>query len=911
MVFPKRIRVLLRALCIIFFCGRLGADPIDVNKFHWQRIETEHYQIIFPDFMEEYGRYTVSALEYLFPEQQYSISPKRLFRYPVILHPDFLSPNGFVSIYPRRSVYYGTPIAEWPFDWFSLLSAHEGRHMFQYDALNRNTLRLTYLLMGDIGLLPFAPGWWFEGDAVVMETVLTPAGRGRHASFTAPFKALALDGKLYNYNKMLLGSYRDYVPNQYIFGYLMNTWLRNNYDMKAPEKLFGTFSKVPLPALGPYLGVKEAAGKGPKSVYIEMFAGYRDFWIKQIEALEITEVQTASLPGKSSYASYSHFALLDDGSIAAVRQDIRRGAEIILIKDGREYVLTDGYVANSFSSGGNFLAWDEVIYDGKFSKSRTRIMLYDISSGRKKTLVSGDRYLSPVLSPDGQSLAVIEWNADASAFLVLLDTAGGDITYKTRIPAGEIWTDMSFTADGTGLIYVSTGVMLPAGDNGKKIGRFSFQDETAEILIDSGFVNVAHPTESDGVLYYSSDISGIDTIYARFPDESIQQVMVRPIGAYFPLVSSDGKTLYVIDYADSTGTVIASVPVTPDSWIPLDEITIIREEFFLQSVEEEPGAGMLFPSLVPVTDIEAEKYSMFFRGSRIDGWGIGTADISNTTVGLYMHVGHIAELMEQNIQLDYDYGNNSLGSSYMYTYRGFRPDLSVTVSTWFRELGSDFFNETEGTVSINFPFGGGNHVTSLWSINAGLSAGGRIRNSISQLPVRASFSALAATQRQQYSVAAWYEIDPAASYYKEHRYADISFSSVLFGFTDRISLDAVYEKREEDDIAYGGFVRGYRSSLGLETVSGAATYSFPSLFPDLSMGAFLYIPKIVFNIFYDCGYNFSPERFHSSAGAEVLFYAHLLQLPVELNFGMRFAWLVEDANYAVQLLLVGIPLTVK
>src|SRR5690606_11521354 len=73
------------------------------------------------------------------------------------------------------------------------------------------------------------PPWFFEGDAVGIETALTDGGRGRLPDLERELRTLLLSGKDFNYDKAHLGSYEDRIPNHYVYGYFLTTQYRNQY----------------------------------------------------------------------------------------------------------------------------------------------------------------------------------------------------------------------------------------------------------------------------------------------------------------------------------------------------------------------------------------------------------------------------------------------------------------------------------------------------------------------------------------------------------------------------------------------------------------------------------------------------------------------------------------------------------
>jgi len=73
------------------------------------------------------------------------------------------------------------------------------------------------------------PDWFFEGDAVYNETMLSHQGRGRLPSFFNGYKSLYYEGKDYTFMQLRNGSYRKYIPNYYQLGYMLVSYGREKY----------------------------------------------------------------------------------------------------------------------------------------------------------------------------------------------------------------------------------------------------------------------------------------------------------------------------------------------------------------------------------------------------------------------------------------------------------------------------------------------------------------------------------------------------------------------------------------------------------------------------------------------------------------------------------------------------------
>ncbi len=151
---------------------------------------------------------------------------------PVILHNTSAISNGFVVWAPKRVEMFTYPeVNGFSQDWYDQLALHEFRHVVQVDKLRQGVTKVLTVILGEQGIGPAAgmvPFWFLEGDAVYAETSLSPSGRGRLPSFEMGIKAQLLsDPKRYSFSKAYLGSYRDFVPDYYQYGYQMVSFGRS------------------------------------------------------------------------------------------------------------------------------------------------------------------------------------------------------------------------------------------------------------------------------------------------------------------------------------------------------------------------------------------------------------------------------------------------------------------------------------------------------------------------------------------------------------------------------------------------------------------------------------------------------------------------------------------------------------
>ena len=130
---------------------------------------------------------------------------------------------------------------------------HEYRHAVQYGNLHRRFMKwVGYVVGQQAGLLSsvLLPIWFLEGDAVMNETQMASFGRALQPSFTIEYRAYLTEGtKKFPLDKWFCGSYKNYIPDHYQFGYQLAAWSREQYgdDMWSRVAEYG--SKYPYTIL--------------------------------------------------------------------------------------------------------------------------------------------------------------------------------------------------------------------------------------------------------------------------------------------------------------------------------------------------------------------------------------------------------------------------------------------------------------------------------------------------------------------------------------------------------------------------------------------------------------------------------------------------------------------------------------
>lgn len=195
-------------LFLLFFCPyivhaqQFGGNPPSVK---WMQIKTDSLQIIYPKGSKTKALQTLHTSLYVNRHERYSIGNK-VQKFTILLQNNTVTSNGFVALSPFRAVFQTTPPSNnyslGTNNWLNELSIHETWHALQNMNFKTGIGKTFHTLFGGNGqsfiTSLLIPDWYWEGDAVFMETKLTNQGRGRLPSFMEPFKSLYYAGKDYN-----------------------------------------------------------------------------------------------------------------------------------------------------------------------------------------------------------------------------------------------------------------------------------------------------------------------------------------------------------------------------------------------------------------------------------------------------------------------------------------------------------------------------------------------------------------------------------------------------------------------------------------------------------------------------------------------------------------------------------------
>lgn len=675
---------------LLFFTIGLRAQEVLNNNppgLSWYKINTPNFRVLYPEGFEFQAQRMANTLEHIRQAEARTlgVSTKRI---SVILQNQNAISNGFVSLIPRRSEFYTMPPQNYNFtgttEWLDQLASHEYRHVVQFDKANRGFNKLLYYAFGPATLAAMSvtavPQWFWEGDAVVTETAFTSGGRGKIPNFGLVFRTNLLEGRAFNYHKQYLRSYKDNIPDHYVFGYHMVSYLRRRTGdpfiwEKVTKRAWGT-PFIPFTFSN---AIKKESGSYVTKLYNEMANELAREWREEADALQLSAFETIPHNPRKGYTNYFYPQVLDESRILAMKSGIGDIAQLVILENGKEKnsfipgILND---AGILSAVGNLVVWNEYGFDPRWRmRTYSVIKLYDVREKKLKFVTRKSRYAGAALSPDQQKIVTVETNTAYNTTLTVLDTAGS-VRKQFANPQQAFYSMPRWSADGKSIVVLKTT------SSGRAVVVFDFDSGVEKELIPASNENIGHPVLQGDYLFYNSPVSGIDNIYVLVVSTGERfQVTSSKYGAYNPALSADDKTLY---YNEQTrdGFDVVKMPVDPTTW---RQIVVKKDpKSFFQVITEQEGRPNLFDS-IPQQSYATRKYSKvsglfnpyswgayFNTGLTQADIGISSQDILSTTT---LKAGYLYDINERT-------GLWRVGMS----YQGFFPILDVDVTFGTREL---------------------------------------------------------------------------------------------------------------------------------------------------------------------------------------------------------------------------------
>jgi hypothetical protein len=786
----------------------------------------------------------------------------------------------------------------------------------QYNNFRNGLSKFMYIIAGDDGLSlainAAIPDWFFEGDAVYNETVMTNQGRGRLPLFLNAYPSLWQAGKKYSWMKLRNGSLKDYVPNHYYLGYLLvnygrekygaDFWTKVTHDASAYKGLFSPFSKA----------VKEYAGVDIKKFREQAFDSY-----KEKMARVATKRDAYIFPVNKKYVTNYYFPYqVSADSLLYLKTSMRhRPAFYIKDANGEHKIRTrDISIDEQFSYRNGKIAYAAYESGARWGwVDYGVIRILDLKTGQQRSLTKKSKYFTPDISEDGSKVAAIQVSSDGKSELHILDANNGQLIKAIRSTEISLFTDPKFIDENS----LVTAVRL---NNGKMALALAEISTGIIIRLTTPSYNVVgYPCVNNGMVYFTASYEGNDDVFAlRMSDKKIYKISNGPLGNYFvnaangkiswSAFTAEGYQLKQIDEKDivwnetgiaTTEQLAEKFPVSHEKELG-DILSSYAPERKFTVKNYKKGTGLLnFHSWRPyyedpvftysiygeniLNTLQTELYYSYNRNEKTSAVGV------NAVYGAlfpYLNIGTEYTFDRQAIT-----GNKTRHWDQLDSRIGYSIPLSITSGQTYKNfnIGSYYVLRNEFNKAL-FKDSIGN--TSFSYLQHFMNWSQYVQQAVQHIYPRAGY-AVSLTHRHVITKYTGFQFIGNASVY-------------LPGLASTHNLVLTGSWQERDTLGQVSFSnqfaysRGYTGRYFSRMWRLSANYHFPLLYPDWGIGNILYLQRLRANVFYDFTRVYSRNKLvtadQRSAGGEIFIDTKWWnQYP--LTFGFRASKLLDKDQF--------------
>jgi hypothetical protein len=907
-----------------------GGNPPSLK---WRQLNTDTARVIFPIGLDSQAQTVAAIVHRLALTTRPTIGPRQR-KIDIVLQNQTTIANGYVGLAPFRSEFQLTPeqnsfeLGSLP--WAGLLSIHEYRHVQQYNNFRVGLSGAFYYLFGEGGQA-FAnslsvPNWFWEGDAVFQETLVSDQGRGRLPSFFDSYRSLWAGNKGYSWMKLRNGSLRDYVPDHYPLGYMLIAYGREHYGDDFWRKVghdAAAFHGVFYPLQG---AVKRYSGSS--------FHRFRR------DALDYFRIPLS--PGAGSPATQSEQPVSSAESYARAHKHFVAHEEYPqflgpdkLIYTRSSYKRIPAFYVRDLPSGGEARLINRAVsLDNYFSLRNGRIVysayetdprwgwrdysvlrLLNTRTGKDRRLTARTRLFAPDISSDGSTIVAVEEAADGGCRIHLLDSNGTDLR-RLPNPEGLFYTYPKFDP--------ATGGIVTAVRNRKGEMSLALIDTgagTTRYLLPFSYQVIGFPAISGDTIWFSAARNGQDRIFGLVGGQLFRVHLPHgdPMTGQYEFQSAPGgraawNSFTAVGYwLDTAKTADISLePIPAGNWV---------RNLSVQRIDSlEKGPSRLLDRITP-GNYPATKYPLASHLLNFHSW---RPYINDPDYQLSLVSDNILNTFETQIYGLYNRNEQFKQVGVTATYGGFYPYIDAGWNYTFDRNAlyrnqKVYWNESETRAGLSVPLNW-TRGRSFTSLQFGSDIVYNQRN----------FTGL---YKDSFNSRGFAYVDPHVSFVHQSQQAqmqvaprfaqvlNLSYSSAVTAFTAHqflasgflyfpglaythsLMVAAAFQQRDTLGNARFSnsfpFSRGYSAENFYRLWRISGNYQLPLFYPDWGFGDIVYFLRVRANLFYDLTHAmdfYRDGRIYNadfrSLGSEVYFDTKWWN-QLSISFGVRYSHLLD------------------
>ena len=916
-----------------------GIGQQDPPGIKWKKIDTPHFEIIFPQELIKEGQRVANTLEHIYKPLSKTLQkePKRI---TILLSNRGVIPNGYVKLNPRMSEWFSVPasVSEMGvIDWYNILAIHEGRHIVQFDKFNQGFNKIMGILFGSYGQMSFsflsAPMWFWEGDAVGIETALSNGGRGREPGFDIDIRTILLSNIQYPYLKAVHGSFKDRYPSWDHLGYLLTTHVKRKYGPETWSQVINHASRHSYRLYAFSRALKKVTGKSVRAIYKEAMEELTILWKAQLKGVTLTTFKTINSAPRKVWTRYTFPRYETNKTIIVQKSGMDLPLTLVrLYEDGREEKIRQffpfDYHFNSNSIKNGKMVWNEIIPDSRWGKRHfSDLYLLDLKRNKSRRLTKKARLFDPALSPDSSSIAAVEFTPERKCCLVILNSKSANEIKRLPNPDNDLISSPSWSTDGTRIIFSRQN------RKGRALTIINTDTEETRDILPLNWENITYPVFFGDFVFYNSPYSGIDNIYAVDVNTGEQfQITSSQYGAFFPEISPSGEKLLYSNYTRN-GYDVAEMPLIPSQWKRLKDVEVRSLKYYEPLIDQENGGSIVNEEDIPKKEYEVKNYHSKAHLLKIHSWGlvpsvpdIRFSVISNDKFNLLSLTGGPT----------YNTNEKAFGFEINGSYSGLFPIINFGFSHGGRSSTINVINNKDITYSwretsaylgflipLNLSRGIYNTSITFGSNIAFTEISGQKytdpydNGNGELLPVGYHFNFA------RYRFSSFRDLYPTGGQYFflsfYHTPWKGDYNGSLFSARAGLYFPGLFKHHSlrikggferqwpdnyhfENDIV---FPRGYDYRYHDTIYKASVNYAMPLAYPDWAVGNTLYLKRFRTNLFYDIGIGKTNNltTLYQSVGIEFMADFHLFHLSIPFQVGTRLVYRIKDKKFRTELLI--------
>ncbi|MZP56841.1 MAG: hypothetical protein GT600_15470, partial [Bacteroidales bacterium] len=226
------------------------------------------------------------------------------------------------------------------------------------------------------------------------------------------------------YDKLVNGSFRDYIPDHYQSGSQAVAMSRLKYGQDVWNKALNTTANLPFLFDPVNISLLKNTDKTKKRLFKETFDTLNTLWNEEIRNNGSHPYKYLNPEKKKKFLSYYSPVPAGDNKIAAIRTSLSDPPVIVLIDTvnrSEKKIHVPGIIYPYYLSGArSLLVWVEAQTDPRWENRNYSVLkMMDVKSGIVRQLTWKTRLMSASLSPDGKTIAAVENTSDNRNNLIL------------------------------------------------------------------------------------------------------------------------------------------------------------------------------------------------------------------------------------------------------------------------------------------------------------------------------------------------------------------------------------------------------------------------------------------------------------------------------------------------------------